>query len=130
MNNVFSNKYFQVLTVTVLAVILFVTVLSGWNAGKSQAEADIIAYNAQQFQKAMNYFYNDQDRYPTADEFADTNVLGQYVHPLPLPSFASSVCAQTFNYKHPESSQYQLQFCLPRGSGNFGKGWNQISDQK
>ena len=118
------------LTVTVLAVILLMTIFFAWKKGVSQAQADIVVFNARQLEKAMGYFYSDQDRYPTANEFADNAVLGQYVHPLPLAGFSSSVCAESFNYKHPNISSYELQFCIPASSGGFARGWNQMSGQK
>ncbi|MDR3643008.1 MAG: hypothetical protein P4L74_05275 [Candidatus Doudnabacteria bacterium] len=122
-----SNKAKSIFGSLCLAVILLLIIF--WAVGKGQklAQADIIIQTAGQTQKALSYFYQDQNRYPSAVEFADQNTMLNYLNVFPLPEFASVSCPQTFNYNRTSDTSYTLSFCLPSASGTYKSGWNSLS---
>jgi hypothetical protein len=126
----FPKKYWQPLTVLVAAVILLWSLYLGISHGRSQAQAESVLQNAAQLKKALNYFYNDQNRFPTAEEFADKNVIEKYAQNFPPPEFTTAACAQSFVYKRPTPGSFVLNFCLPASTGGFNSGWNQVTESK
>lgn len=110
-----------------LAAVLLLMIFWAVSNGQKAAQAAIIIQTVQQAQKALNYFYQDQNRYPSALEFSDQNAMLNYLTGFPLPEFVSAACAQTFDYKRASDSSYSLSFCLPADSGPYKSGWNTIS---
>lgn len=111
----------------VVAAVLLFALVSGASAGKSNAQDKTVLNGAQSVQKALGYFYNDQNRYPTAEEFQDKNIMLTYLTTFPLPNFVSASCPQSFIYKRITAQSYQLDFCLVRGLSGYIKGWNVLS---
>ncbi len=124
---VLPTKFWQYLTVAVVAVVLLWTFLGAIGSGKAKAKAQAILETKEQIIKSLDYFFSDQDRYPTAEEFADRNIMGRYMSSFPAAEYPSKNCSQTFLYKRPESSGYQFYFCLPAKHDGWGKGWNQVN---
>lgn len=119
----FGTNLYRTLTVLVVAVILLWTCSSGWSKGRKIAEAEQVLANADAVVKGLDYFYNDQDRYPTAVEFSSDD-MAQYFSSFPLHNFSSSECPETFSYKRNSATEYILGFCLPIESAGFVQGWN------
>ena len=118
-----GNNLYRTVTVLVVAVILLWTCSSGWSKGEKTAQAEQIIANADIVVKGLDFFYNDQDRYPTAGEFASDN-MARYFSVFPMHNFASSQCPETFSYKRNSSTEYILGFCLPMAASGFQQGWN------
>lgn len=112
--------------VAVLAVLAF-TAFSGLNAGKRRVQANLVEHNAQSLQQGLKYFYQDEDRYPSANEFQDKNLMLNYFNLYPPLDITSKNCEQSFLYKRLSSQNYQLLFCLPEGAAGFRSGWNEIN---
>ena len=120
-----GNNLWKVATVIGMAVILFIGLFWGWNTGKIRAQTQTVLANEQALEKALENFYNDQNRYPTAGEFSDPNILGVYVQgSYPVADIQTKVCSQSFLYRRISFTTYQLNYCLPNASGNFPAGWN------
>lgn len=111
-----------VLSIIILLLVFWVGVSSG--IAKSQAQ--VTFEQAKQIKQAMDYFYNDNNRYPTDVEFADQNIMSSYFRNFPAQQFNSSVCPQSFVYKQLSADSYQLNFCLETAVSGFGKGWNGV----
>jgi 4-amino-4-deoxy-L-arabinose transferase-like glycosyltransferase len=111
------QKIKSILGSLVLAVVLLFIVF--WAA--------IIIQTGQQATKALNYFYQDQNRYPSALEFDDQNTMLSYFTSFPLPEFISASCSKSFDYKRPSDNSYGLSFCLPAANGQFSSGWNTVT---
>jgi hypothetical protein len=118
------------LTVLIAAVILFWTITSAVSSGKNIAQAEIVTSNAQALTKALEYFYNDQERFPTAGEFIDKNSMGTYLSVFPILDIVSETCPQSYLYKRPNSMSYELNFCLPKKQANYNAGWNKFLIKK
>ncbi len=125
-----NKNILALLTVLIAAVILFWTISSAINSGKKIAQAETVASNAQALTKALEYFYNDQERFPSAGEFIDKNSMGLYLSVFPLSDITSETCSQTYSYKRPSTASYELSFCLPKTQSNFNAGWNKFSVKK
>ena len=121
-----SQQLWKILAVIVVAVILFFGVFLGLSSGKHKAQSQAIATNTESLQKALEFFYSDQNRYPTALEFANTAIMSQYMSSFPPANIVSKNCPETFTYKQQSVSSYQLRFCLPAAYGGAAAGWNSI----
>lgn len=126
----FFKLYWQPLTVIVAAVILLWAILGGVSSGQALAQAQTTLNNARAFKQSLELFYQDQDRFPTASEFADQNIMGRYLRNFPAQNFATPLCPQSFSYKRPAPNSFELNFCLPAAVGQFSAGWNQAAEQK
>ncbi len=127
MNLVFSKKILATLSSLLLAVILFAVLMWGIGKGKRQSEAELIVQNTQAIQESLEFFFRDQNRYPSALEFSNLNIMSSYLNPYPPLKFVSKSCNETFDYKRPSQAVYQLNFCLPMATKGFKQGWNSVS---
>ena len=109
------------------AVVLFLAIVWGAGAGKQLAESAVVLQTAQNLSKGLTYFYNDQNRYPTASEFSDQNIMLDYFTIFPPEDYVSKNCPQSFVYKRADQADYSLAFCLPGASGSYAAGWNTLS---
>jgi len=125
-----SKKFWQTLTVLIAAVILFMTALLAVNSGKIKSKTELVLKNAESTSKALGYFYSDQDRFPSALEFQNANIMRVYLDPFPPAEVVSGNCTESFEYKRPKINMYELYFCLPEAQAKFNKGWNKISVTK
>ena len=122
-----SNKIKILLSSLIAAVVLLLVIFSGIGMGKKIAQAAITVQTSKNVVVALQYFYRDQNHYPTAVEFADQNLMLNYMSNFPLPDYPSSNCSQSFVYKRADAGSFQLSFCLPSSSGVYQSGWNTIS---
>jgi hypothetical protein len=111
------------------AVVLFLAISNGIKAGNENAQSQVALQTAQNLAAGLQYFYNDQNRFPTAVEFADQNTMLNYFSVFPPASFVSSNCSQSFIYKPVNDANFQLDFCLARAAGGYSAGWNVINGQ-
>ena len=110
-----------------LAAVLLLVIFWAIGSGQKSAQAAIIVQTSQQAQKALQFFYQDQSRLPSALEFSDQDTMLNYLTGFPLPQFVSASCPQTFDYKRQSDISYTLSFCLPVASGVYRPGWNTIN---
>ncbi len=115
----------------VIAIILFVASLlfgafSGIALGKDQATLG----NVKNIAQALKYFHNDQQRYPTADEFFNQKILTPYyMSDIPTPVNAASGTCQgisQYTYIQLDAQNYSLGFCLNSAISGFNQGVNQV----
>ncbi len=124
----FENYRSQTIAVMVMAVFFFFALVWGGFKGYDQAKAKTIVTNSQTLMEGLQYFYNDQNRYPTLQEFADNNLMLNYFNPFPARPILSSGCSQNLIYKTTSYQSYELDFCLPGKQDKFQKGWNKLTN--
>ena len=107
--------------------LLFLMVLWGFASGEKIAQSRIVLQNFNSLKSALQYAYEDMDRFPLASEFFDDKFMKDYITPFPLPEFVSQTCPQNWNYKRPSQTSYEISFCLPRAEEGFSAGWNKFS---
>ena len=122
-----SQNILRLLTVLIVAVILLLCIITGWSSGKKYSEAETVYKNTASLNQALNFFYSDQNRFPTALEFAENNLMLNYLTAFPPIEFISSNCQQSYVYKRNTKDSFQLSFCLPTALLGFNKGWNTIA---
>lgn len=113
----------------VMAVILFMALATGISAGVKSAQSRAIITSAANLEAGFNYFYGDQNRFPTAVEFSDQTTMANYFNNFPPVNFAAS-CSENYIYKRTSDNNFELDFCLPVSVGSYKSGWNVISGQK
>jgi hypothetical protein len=109
------------------AVILLLAIFWGAAAGKETAQSITLTKIAQNLIFGLQYFYSDQNRFPTALEFSDQNIMLNYFSGFPAVDFPSKLCPQSFVYKRVAADNAQLSFCLPRAAGDYGAGFNMLN---
>src|SRR5690348_15740443 len=115
-----SNRIIQLAVVLVAAVILLVVVLKGSSTGKLQAQSQIVSSNASVLADGLNYFYSDEERYPTADEYqSNSAMMLKYFSGFPPAAIPSKNCPSSFSYQHPSYGSYKLSFCIPLAWNGF-----------
>ncbi len=124
------SRFWQTVTVLAVAVVLFMAFTISVSRGKAKAQSQAALEAAVELQKSLDFFYSDQNRFPTAEEFLDQNIMGRYIKNFPPKEFVSKTCPESFTYKRPEIRSYQLYFCLPAGFEGYSKGWNVLAEQK
>jgi hypothetical protein len=121
----------RILTVLAAAVILLLVIFGGWAKGKNQAQATLGLSNAQEIAKGLQYFYSDNNRFPSAAEFQDNrNLMLNYFSSFPPADIPSAQCPQNFSYQRPTPVTFKFNFCLPSAQGDFSAGWNQLTESK
>lgn len=115
----------QNVSIAVSAVLLLLALLSGLHTGRQRAAGLVVLQNLDQIGKGLSAFQADQDRYPSAFEFSDRNVMSSYFNVFP-PAIVPAGCQQDFVYQNPTPASFVLQFCLPVAVGGFRAGWSQV----
>lgn len=126
--NFISGRVGEVVIVGLLGVVFFVSVAFGIRAGISGSQSRFTVANAQQVVKALGYFKNDQDRYPSPSEFADRNIMLKYFSVYPVPTIISGQCAQQYVYRTNTPQDFELVYCLTSAVGNSLAGYNTVDE--
>ncbi len=127
------NEKLQSIYVTA-AFILFVLMIiwgifSGVALGKDQATYK----NVETLNNALHYYFSDQDRYPTATQFNDQQILVPlYMSKMPQPVNVSGICGESsqFEYSQKNSQTFNLNFCLRKGAYGLSKGIHNLTDKE
>ncbi len=81
--------------------------------------------DVQTISSALQFYFSDQDRYPTATQFNDQKVLVPfYLSALPAPENVGGACSSSdqFIYTQSQPANFTLQFCLQRVSYRLDAG--------
>jgi len=124
LNFVFPKNLVPGLTVLVATVLLLWVIFSGLTSGKTKAQGETILRNAGAVAEGLDFFYNDQNRFPSNSEFADTGIMLTYFTKFPPVKLSSKNCPEIYAYKNLSAKSYELDFCLPKEIENFSGGWN------
>lgn len=122
--------WLQFTAVLVVAVILFFGIYKGVTKGALNAKSEVILANTKTLTQGLSYFYQDQNRYPSQEEFADKNLMLAYVSGYPAVSISGGSCTPDFgdqsnyDYHSLDFQSYELNFCLPSSVENFPAGKN------
>ncbi len=125
-------KYVVLILLTLLAVLAIRwAFINARHAGQSrQAIKD-----GRAIAQALEYFYKDQNRYPSTDEFTDLNLMRQYLSGFPPQQYVSPNCparssGSTYGYINNFRNDYELRICLPKAVQGYKAGWNKITAPK
>ena len=129
MLNFIKQKIASLITVLFAAVVFILVVFMGIRSGREKAYSEMIYENTLALEDALNLFYNDQDRYPSVQEFSKNGNLAKYINKqLWVEQVAANrFCFSDFKYVLNRRSSYTLSFCLPQKLKDFKRGWNQIN---
>ena len=115
----------------VLSILIVLLSFLGINRGKDRAKAQAILENTKAIVSSLDFFYNDNNRFPTADEFANKELMQSYFSTYPdFQSWSSKNCAPAYGYTRPSARSYKLDFCLPASAEDYKAGWNEIVNSK
>lgn len=126
----FKTKLKITISSLTVAVVLFLAIILGINNGIKQAQSEVVLKTQSELLSGLQFFYNDQNRYPTVLEYEDKSVMLNYFTNFPPIDFISKTCASSFVYKRDDSQNFVLNFCLPDDSGSYTKGWHMVLPSK
>jgi hypothetical protein len=94
--------------------IIFITVIGfGIRSGYRRAQSSTVYRNTGELAKALDYFRQDNDRFPSATEFADQNSFGRYLATgFPVKQLSAGACQQSYDYILVNPQDYALTVCL------------------
>ncbi len=122
--------FWKILKIAGIGLFVLITLGALWlaivNARKSAQSRQIVKDSAA-IAVALEYFYEDQNRYPSTDEFLDQNIMRQYADNFPPQQFVSVNCSSNYEYVNTFRSDYELRFCLPKGVAGYQTGWNSLN---
>jgi hypothetical protein len=116
----------------VLGLVLLSVVLTstfGFRAGRDLAKSYLVVKQVAASMKALDYFYQDQDRYPSSAEFDDKSALGVYATLVPFPQVTSKDCPGTLAYDTFDERNFTLSYCITRELAGQAKGVHKITER-
>lgn len=113
-----------------LALTLLVVVCGfGYVAGRDLARADLAIEQAQGLVEGLAYFYADQDRFPSLQEFAEPTSFGVYAQGVPVRTVASKACPDVLAYESLTLRTFSVTYCIPRGTDGLFQGVHEITNR-
>jgi hypothetical protein len=126
----FTVSFVQKILVGVALVCLLLALLFGVLRGRKNAQADYVLHQVATTQQGLQYFYNDQSRFPTTLEFSDRETMVRYFSTTDTPQPPISGCADSLvQYANDSQKSYQLSFCLPVPRGVYPAGVSVINQR-
>lgn len=122
-------NFWKIFKIAALTALVILTALLLWLAvinGQRSAQSRQIVKDVNAIKQGLEYFYQDQNRYPAVSEFDEQNVMRQYLSNFPPQEFASGVCTESISYQNNFRNDYELRFCLSKGVKGYRAGWNSI----
>ncbi len=126
--------WLQFTAVGLVAVILIYSTYSGITSGITDGKSHTVLANAKTIAQGLKYFYDDQNRYPSREEFSDLNLMRSYITGYPPLAIAGGACLENaelggFDYYSLDFKTYELRFCLPGAIDNFKPGINSVKSK-
>jgi choline-glycine betaine transporter len=103
----------RTIAIALVGILFVITVLFGVRSGVRRAQSYAVLDTVAQVKQAVDYFYSDNNRYPSAVEFNAASSMGTYLQPFPAHEFRSAGCQQSITYRYTNQQQYQLDYCIP-----------------
>ncbi len=122
-------QYVRASIIFVIIFFVFLTSLFGFRAGRDLAKSRATLNTVHTTLRGFDYFFSDQDRYPSPVEFLDPNILGVYLSPVPGPNFASKQCPTTTTYDTFDQRSFVYTYCLPRALGDQAAGLHTLTER-
>ncbi|MDB4939855.1 MAG: hypothetical protein JWO40_280 [Candidatus Doudnabacteria bacterium] len=122
------QSYFLAAAFVLFVLSIVLGIFSGVASGKDQATFK----NVGNISNALQFYYSDQDRYPTETQFNDQKILIPfYISAIPKPENAQGVCAGVtdFKYTQQNAGSYKLDFCLVQGTAGLSKGMHTLTEK-
>lgn len=117
----------ELIILGLLFILLLIFIFLGIGSGKRYAQSQAVLANVQELAVLLNYFKQDQGRFPTQVELSDKNIILTYASVFPIPSLKIPDCNKNFEYVSNEFNNYTLTFCIPSDFGSFKIGQNKFS---
>ncbi len=106
----------------VLLVVLFVAFF----VGRDLARSNFAFKQVGQIISGLDYFYQDNDRFPSEVEFSEVNLMQKYYANLPYYSVVSKKCPSPIEYTSFDRLTFQIDFCIPRNYFGWMAGQHRV----
>lgn len=121
--------YVRGAVIAIILLILFLTSFFGFRAGRDLAKSTLTLQQVQGVLQGLDYFYSDQDRYPSPTEYESKGVMAWYLSPIPVPGVVSKQCPTTITYDTFDERAFTLRYCLPRATAGQAAGAHQLTER-
>ncbi len=122
----------QQLFILIAAFILFaLAVLVGISSGRSNAKVQADYQSIIQINSALKYFYSDNDRYPSADQFMNQKILvPNYLAAMPVMQATGGACKDSTGYFYAQTApaNFSIKFCLAKSTNGLTAGTHELSE--
>jgi type II secretory pathway pseudopilin PulG len=122
------QSYFLAAAFILFTASLVLGIFSGVSSGKDQATYKNLAT----ISNALQFYYSDQDRYPSETQFNDQKILVPfYTSAVSKPVNAEGVCKNfdNFIYTQQAPSNFQIDFCLEQGVNGLSRGFHSLTEK-
>jgi|SRR6185503_8487970 len=103
----------RAITITLCGIVFMLVMGFAVRSGYRRAQSSILYDNTGQLSLALEYFKQDNNRYPSTNEFTDQNSFGRYLNGFPLKPLTSGICNNSYQYVLINPLMYELDVCLP-----------------
>ena len=121
--------YIRTAVLCLVLFLVFLTSFYGFRAGRDLAKSHLVVQQVAASMRALDYFYADQDRYPSSSEFGDQGRLGVYATLVPFPQVTSKDCPGTLAYDTFDERSFVLSYCVTREFDGQAKGVHKITER-
>ncbi len=121
-----QKPWFKIIIFLFVLIVLLGLSWWGYVNGQKAAKSKQVVKDVKSVISALEYFKADQNHYPSIDEYADNNIMRNYLSNFPPVQFVSDVCDSSYNYYSSNPQSYELRFCLSKSVSGYKKGWNSI----
>lgn len=112
-NITYNPALIRAIAIAVFGIMFIVVIGFGVRSGYRRAQSKTVYKNTGELTAALNYFKQDNQRYPTATEFSDQNGFGRYLLTgFPLKQLSAGQCQKSYNYILINPKVYALTVCL------------------
>lgn len=131
-----EKKFNRLQSITLIAAVVLFLLSGIWGvyAGNQYGKSKATYVSVSHLYDALNFYYQDQGRFPSADQLYNQSVLNayNYIGNLPVPDDATGICApyQKFIYTQSTPRDFSLQFCLLKGVAGYPAGVSTIKEDK
>lgn len=122
-------EYIRATVITLAVFLLIVVCAFGFVAGRGLARGDLARNQAEELVEGLGYFFADQDRFPSTQEFEDPAIFGVYASGIPVRVVASAACPEVIDYESLTLRTFSITYCIPRAVGGVPAGIYEITNR-
>ena len=110
-----NTALIRAIGISLVGLLFILTIFFGARSGLRRAQSMAVLDNVTQLKQAIDFFRSDNNRYPSAVEFASAATMGVYLEPFPAHDFISDVCQHSYTYRYVNQQRYELSYCIQTG---------------
>ncbi len=107
-----NSALIRAIAIGMVGLLFILIIFFGVQSGLRRAQSGTVLDNVTELNQAIDYFHSDNNRYPSAVEFASSASMGTYLEPFPPRQFVTDTCQQSYSYRYINQQSYELSYCV------------------